>query len=274
MAARRRLPGLPAQLRGLERRRRRRPARHHRAPRLSRPGRPRHRRHVAVADLPVARARPRLRRQRPRARRPAVRDRGGFRPPRRGRPSARHPGRARPGHEPHEPQHPWFVDSRARRDGPYADWYLWRDPSGYGPGRRAAPAEQLGLVLRWPGLAMGRGPRAVLLPHVPGRAAGAGLARRRVSRRPSSGWSAAGWRAAWTGSGWMSSTSSSSTRSCRSNPTQPGSTRVGPPDPCQRRRSAGLPGADRPLSRTSSTSGPVGCRSASCSTARSSERPA
>ena len=35
-------------------------------------------------------------------RRPAVRDRGGFRPPRRGRPSARHPGRARPGHEPHE----------------------------------------------------------------------------------------------------------------------------------------------------------------------------
>ena len=102
MAARRHLPGLPAQLRGLGRRRRRRPARHHRAPRLSRPRRPRRRCAVAVADLSVARARPGLRRQRPRARRPAVRDRGGFRPPRRGRPSARHPGRARPGHEPHE----------------------------------------------------------------------------------------------------------------------------------------------------------------------------
>ncbi|MEX0629515.1 MAG: alpha-glucosidase [Chloroflexota bacterium] len=25
--------------------------------------------------------------------------------------------------------HPWFVASRASRTGPYADWYLWRDPS-------------------------------------------------------------------------------------------------------------------------------------------------
>jgi glycosidase len=26
-------------------------------------------------------------------------------------------------------QHPWFVASRASRDGPFADWYLWRDPA-------------------------------------------------------------------------------------------------------------------------------------------------
>jgi len=27
-------------------------------------------------------------------------------------------------------EHPWFVSSRASRSGPYADWYLWRDPAG------------------------------------------------------------------------------------------------------------------------------------------------
>ncbi len=26
-------------------------------------------------------------------------------------------------------EHPWFVASRASREGPYADWYIWRDPS-------------------------------------------------------------------------------------------------------------------------------------------------
>jgi alpha-glucosidase len=30
-------------------------------------------------------------------------------------------------------QHPWFMASRASRTGPYADWYLWRDPSGLAP---------------------------------------------------------------------------------------------------------------------------------------------
>jgi len=29
-------------------------------------------------------------------------------------------------------EHPWFVDSRADRDGAHGDWYLWADPSGYG----------------------------------------------------------------------------------------------------------------------------------------------
>jgi alpha-glucosidase len=27
--------------------------------------------------------------------------------------------------------HAWFVASRQGRDGPYADWYLWRDPAGF-----------------------------------------------------------------------------------------------------------------------------------------------
>jgi alpha-glucosidase len=27
-------------------------------------------------------------------------------------------------------RHPWFVASRADRTGPYADWYIWRDPPG------------------------------------------------------------------------------------------------------------------------------------------------
>ncbi|HEX5147726.1 MAG TPA: alpha-amylase family glycosyl hydrolase [Candidatus Limnocylindrales bacterium] len=30
-------------------------------------------------------------------------------------------------------RHPWFVASRASRTGPYADWYIWRDPSGIAP---------------------------------------------------------------------------------------------------------------------------------------------
>ena len=34
-------------------------------------------------------------------------------------------------------QHPWFIASRASRDGPKADWYLWRDPAGFD--RRGRP---------------------------------------------------------------------------------------------------------------------------------------
>ena len=29
--------------------------------------------------------------------------------------------------------HPWFVASRASRDDPFADWYIWRDPAGRYP---------------------------------------------------------------------------------------------------------------------------------------------
>lgn len=36
-------------------------------------------------------------------------------------------------------QHPWFVASRESRDGPYADWYIWRDALGIGPDGQPLP---------------------------------------------------------------------------------------------------------------------------------------
>jgi alpha-glucosidase len=36
-------------------------------------------------------------------------------------------------------EHPWFVASRASREGPYADWYIWRDPAGTGPDGQPLP---------------------------------------------------------------------------------------------------------------------------------------
>lgn len=36
-------------------------------------------------------------------------------------------------------RHPWFEASRTARDGPYADWYLWRDPPGSAPDGRPLP---------------------------------------------------------------------------------------------------------------------------------------
>ncbi len=36
-------------------------------------------------------------------------------------------------------RHAWFQASRASRDGPYADWYLWRDPLGFDPEGRPLP---------------------------------------------------------------------------------------------------------------------------------------
>ena len=35
--------------------------------------------------------------------------------------------------------HPWFVESRASRTGPRADWYIWRDPPAGWPRRRPRP---------------------------------------------------------------------------------------------------------------------------------------
>jgi alpha-glucosidase len=32
--------------------------------------------------------------------------------------------------------HPWFIESRGGRSGPRSNWYIWRDPAGYGPGGR------------------------------------------------------------------------------------------------------------------------------------------
>jgi alpha-glucosidase len=36
-------------------------------------------------------------------------------------------------------RHPWFSASRASRTGPFADWYLWRDPAGVAPDGRPLP---------------------------------------------------------------------------------------------------------------------------------------
>jgi alpha-glucosidase len=37
-------------------------------------------------------------------------------------------------------KHPWFEASRQSREGPYADWYMWRDPAGFDrPGRPRRP---------------------------------------------------------------------------------------------------------------------------------------
>ena len=36
-------------------------------------------------------------------------------------------------------EHPWFVASRSSREGPFADWYLWRDPSGWDQDGRPLP---------------------------------------------------------------------------------------------------------------------------------------
>ena len=35
--------------------------------------------------------------------------------------------------------HRWFEASRAGRDGPFADWYLWRDPAGVGADEQPVP---------------------------------------------------------------------------------------------------------------------------------------
>ena len=68
-------------------------------------------------------------------------------------------------------QHPWFIESRSSRDNPKRDWYIWRDASA---GRRRA--QQLAVGIRRQRLAVRRGDRAILLPRLPGPAAGPELA--------------------------------------------------------------------------------------------------
>ena len=101
--------------------------RHHGAPRP--PRRARRRRRLAVADLPVAAGRQRLRHQRLPGHRPDVRDAGGLRR------AARRPCTTRGmklvmdlvvNHTSDE--HPWFVESRSSTDNPKRDWYWWRPP--------------------------------------------------------------------------------------------------------------------------------------------------
>ena len=75
-------------------------------------------------------------------------------------------------------QHPWFVESRSSRDNPKRDWYIWRDPAA-----RWRPAEQLAVRIRRQRLAVRRGDRSILLPRLPGPAAGPELAQSGGPRR-------------------------------------------------------------------------------------------
>ena len=161
MAAGHHLPDLSALVSGHQRRRRRRPARHSRAPRLPRVAR--RRRGLAVADLSARRWRTSATTSPTTA--TSIRC------------SARWPistallaeAHARglkvildfvPNHT--SDQHPWFIESRASRDNPKRDWYIWRDPApGGGPPNNwlsAISAARLGAR---------RGDRPVLLPRLP-----------------------------------------------------------------------------------------------------------
>jgi alpha-glucosidase len=48
-------------------------------------------------------------------------------------------------------QHPWFRSSRAGRAGPFADWYLWRDPAGYGADGQPLPPNNWASYFGGPG---------------------------------------------------------------------------------------------------------------------------
>ena len=111
--------------------------------------------------------------------------------------------------------HPWFVQSRESRTGPFADFYLWRDPSGWDDDGRPEPPNNW---LSWfGGSAWAWEPRReqfylhTFLPEQPDvnwRCAGA--SRRRCGR-----WSGAGSTAASMGSGSTSSMRSSRRPRCR-----------------------------------------------------------
>ena len=162
------------------------------------PRRPRRRCHLALARSIRRRGRrPRLRRQRPQRHRPALRHGGRLRPPGATRPTAAASASILDLVMNHtSDEHPWFNASRASRDGPKADWYLWRDAVGRGPARPAAAAQQLGLVVRRPGLDVGAAAAAssTTTPSSPSSRSSTGA--RPASRPPSStmvrGWLARG----------------------------------------------------------------------------------
>ena len=134
---RRRLPDLPPVLRRRRRRRRRRPRGHPAPPRP--PGVARRRRPLALAVLPLAHGRLRLRRQRLLRRRPALRRPRRLRPPARRRATPAASGAHRLGAQPHLRPAPVVRRPRGRAaTDPKRDWYIWRDPA---PRRR--PAQQL-----------------------------------------------------------------------------------------------------------------------------------
>ena len=238
------------------------------------PDGPRRRRDLAVADLPVARARRRLRRQRPRRGRSAVRHRGGLRPARRRGPPARHPGRPRPGHEPHERPAPLVRRRRApSRTGPYADWYLWRDPAGDDADGAPLPPNNWVSFFGGPGWEW-EPDREQFYYHT------------FLAEQPELNWRDPAVEAAQFAMvrGWLERgvdgfrldvfNAFLKHPELPSNPTPAGHDRVGPPGPPLRPRPARLPGAHRPVPGDRRRARRAGCRSASCSTARSRPRPA
>jgi glycosidase len=73
-------------------------------------------------------------------------------------------------------EHPWFQASRVSREGPFADWYLWHDPSG--TDRRGGPLPPNDWASWFAGarLDVRPGPRPVLPSQLSCRAAGGELA--------------------------------------------------------------------------------------------------
>ena len=152
--------------------------------------------------------------------------------------------------------HRWFEESRRDPNGPYGDWYLWRDGR---PGRfgRKRPPEQLAIVLRRLGLDLGRGPRPVLHAHVPAGAAGSQLAQ---SCRPRGNADHGSWLAR-SGRGRLSPRRLQRLLQERRDAVEPappaGSPALRPAGPPARQGSAGahrvpgrVPGAARLVSRT------------------------
>ena len=82
-------------------------------------------------------------------------------------------------------QHPLVRgESRRRATGPYADWYLWRDPAGLDADGAPLPPNNWVSFFGGPGWTVGAAARPVLLPHVPRRAARAELAQPGRRGRP------------------------------------------------------------------------------------------
>ena len=109
--------------------------------------------------------------------------------------------------------HPWFSQSRQSASGPFADFYLWRDPSGWD--QDGAPEPPNNWVSWFGGSAWEWEPPPAVLPaHVPARAARRELALPGRRARRCGRWSGAGSTGASTASGSTSSTRSSRQPTC------------------------------------------------------------
>ena len=147
----------------------------------------RRRRRLAVAGLPVAAGRQRLRHQRLPGHRPDVRHAGRLRRAARRRCTTAGMKLVMDLVVNHtSDEHPWFVESRSSRDNPKRDWYWWRPPrAGHDAGDAGRRAEQLGLVLLRLGLGARPGDRRVLPAPVLPQAARPELGEPRGPRRRS-----------------------------------------------------------------------------------------